>query len=133
MRTVPLPGLTVKVAEEQLDRLSAASRTAGTRDLEPPEYQSAQHEIRSVLAWLWDAVVEPILAHLGYTSAPRDGVPWPRLWWCPVGALAFLPLHAAGHYNFVDDSPRTALDRVVSSYTPTVRALAHARARSRWC
>ncbi|MEV8415652.1 CHAT domain-containing protein, partial [Streptomyces niveus] len=61
----------------------------------------------------------------------------PRVWWCPVGILAYLPLHAAGHHgDLADDSPRrhaprTVLDRVVSSYTATVRGLARARARTR--
>jgi CHAT domain-containing protein len=40
--------------------------------------------------------------------------------------LTFLPLHAAGHH---DGSGRAVLDRVVSSYTPTLRALRHARDR----
>ncbi|MEZ0094084.1 CHAT domain-containing protein [Streptacidiphilus sp. EB129] len=62
----------------------------------------------------------------------------PRIWWCPVGAVAQLPLHAAGHHGSVDPQrgpldgePRriAALDRAVSSYTPTARALADARAR----
>jgi CHAT domain-containing protein len=45
--------------------------------------------------------------------------------------LSFLPLHAAGHHDTRHDvAPATMIDRVVSSYTPTVRALAHAR-RSR--
>lgn len=49
----------------------------------------------------------------------------PRLWWVPTGPLTALPLHAAG------PSRTTAgdgvLDRVVSSYAPTVRSLLHAR------
>jgi CHAT domain-containing protein len=36
-----------------------------------------------------------------------------------------LPLHAAGHHTA--DGGLTVYDRVVSSYTPTLRALAHAR------
>jgi CHAT domain-containing protein len=42
--------------------------------------------------------------------------------------LSFLPVHAAGHHDTRHDAaPATVIDRVVSSYTPTVRALAHAR------
>ncbi|MYX40196.1 hypothetical protein GTW59_03695, partial [Streptomyces sp. SID89] len=67
---------------------------------------------------------EPVLERLGLLDAPA-GEEWPRLWWSPGGALAALPLHAAGHH----DGRRSVLDRVVSSYTPTVRALAYARAR----
>ncbi len=48
----------------------------------------------------------------------------PRVWWCPTGPLTVLPLHAAGHGT--DDC---VLDRVVSSYASTLRALADARVR----
>ncbi|MFJ8443536.1 CHAT domain-containing protein [Kitasatospora griseola] len=83
---------------------------------------------RATLEWLWDAVVAPVLARLGVRGTPLDGEPWPRLWWCPTGRLAFLPLHAAGKGRAV---PGTwAMDRVVSSYTPTLRSLLRARRRS---
>jgi CHAT domain-containing protein len=56
------------------------------------------------------------------------------VWWSPVGVLAYLPLHAAGHHSDLTTSgptpaadPRTALDRVISSYTTTVRSLTYAR------
>lgn len=41
------------------------------------------------------------------------------------GLLDLLPLHAAGYHT--DLSRRTVMDRVVSSATPTIRALRHAR------
>jgi hypothetical protein len=45
-----------------------------------------------------------------------------------VGLLSFLPLHAAGHHETrFDPVPATVIDRAVSSYTPTIRALLHAR------
>ena len=47
------------------------------------------------------------------------------MWWVPGGLLGLLPLHAAGYHRSAD--ARTVLDRVVLSYTPTVRALAYAR------
>lgn len=83
-------------------------------------------------AWMWDTVAEPVLAELGFTSTPT-GAPdgWPRLWWCPTGPLTMLPLHSAGYHKDPDEHGmfrRTVLDRVVSSYTPTLRALVEARA-----
>lgn len=54
-------------------------------------------------------------------------------WWCPVGGLAYLPLHAAGHHTpgpAQAARPRSVPDLVVSSYTPTVRALAHSNANT---
>lgn len=72
-----------------------------------------------LLAWLWDAIAEPVLAAL-----PHRGPVRPRVWWMPTGLLGLLPLHAAGH-----PGQEGALDRVVSSYTPTLRVLAHSVAR----
>lgn len=71
----------------------------------------ADHPLAAVpdlLKWLGDTVIEPVLDALDGTD---------RVWWVPIGPLGLLPLHAAGR----------ALDRVVSSYTPTVRALLRAR------
>ena len=50
--------------------------------------------LAGVLAWLGDRVTGPVLDHLGYTAAPARGIPWPRVWWCPSGALSLLPFHA---------------------------------------
>ncbi|MGW5699287.1 CHAT domain-containing protein, partial [Streptomyces asiaticus] len=46
-----------------------------------------------------------------------------RLWWCPVGVMSLFPLHAAG------DGHDGVMDRVVSSYLPTVRSLPAERRR----
>ncbi|MDH6434769.1 hypothetical protein M2158_003246 [Streptomyces sp. SAI-144] len=85
----------------------------------------ALHAIESMLLslteWMWDAIAEPVLSALGLGAAtPGDNDP-PRLWWCPTGLLGLLPLHAAGRAG------DGVLDRVVSSFTPTLRALAEAR------
>jgi CHAT domain-containing protein len=81
-----------------------------------------------VLGWLWDVLAGPVLDRLNLTDAPADGALWPRLWWCTSGLLSFLPVHAAGrHDTTFDPHPGTLLDRVISSYTPTIRALTHAR------
>ncbi|MEU5609564.1 CHAT domain-containing protein [Streptomyces sparsogenes] len=77
--------------------------------------------LRHDLAWLWKTVAGPVLGALRADDpAAREDH---RIWWCPSGLLSFLPLHAAGHH---DGSGRSVLDRTVSSYTPTLRALAHA-------
>jgi CHAT domain-containing protein len=48
----------------------------------------------------------------------------PRIWWVPTGPLTMLPLHAAGHHagDRAGDRADTLLDRVVSSYLPTIGA-----------
>jgi tetratricopeptide (TPR) repeat protein len=130
---IPLPGLTRTDAYREANaHLDARAEIRFGRDR--TQVQAANDEINRILGWLWDTVAGPVLKQLGYTGAPdRDGA-WPRLWWCPVGPLAALPLHAAGHHREAAEgtaAPRTALDRVVSSYTATVRILGYARQTSR--
>ena len=85
---------------------------------------------RDVREWLWDAVVEPVLAGLGLRPA-GPSARLPRIWWCPTGFLSYLPLHAAGLPGAGPERPDSALDRVVSSYTPSIRALVRERRGSR--
>ncbi|XVU20762.1 CHAT domain-containing protein [Actinoplanes sp. CA-054009] len=79
-----------------------------------------------LLGWMWDVIAEPVLnALLPDRPAVPDREPI-RLWWCPTGPLTLLPLHAAGRHGIPGAS---VIDWVVSSYTPTLRALLEARAR----
>ncbi|MCM2387675.1 CHAT domain-containing protein [Streptomyces albipurpureus] len=115
VRCVPLAGVTEQSVAEQVVRLRDA--------------QEAGQDIAEVLRWVWDRVTEPVLSALGHTG-PMPLEQRPRLWWCATGSFTFLPLHAAGHHDRGDAERRygrTVMDRVVSSYTPTVRALGHAR------
>ena len=121
--TVPLPGATPDAVAEQVDRLWDALEVLHNSD-PPPDHQvstDAEAQIESVLQWLWDTITEPVLTRLGHTGTPPEGQAWPRVWWCPSGLLAFLPLHAAGYHTLGGSC--SVLDRVVSSTIPTVRAL----------
>ncbi|MGY2116630.1 CHAT domain-containing protein [Nocardia gipuzkoensis] len=80
-----------------------------------------QRVIPEILAWLWDCIVHPVLQA---TSFSEGGQTLPHVWWSPTGLLGLFPLHAAGHPGKCG-----ALDTVISSYAPTLRALAHARTR----
>ncbi|MFI9202232.1 CHAT domain-containing protein [Streptomyces sp. NPDC053048] len=123
----PLPDLTPQEVAARTRRFQDALARLESPECTGDEALRAQREVRGTLAWLWSAVTGPVLARLGLTAPPAPGRPWPRLWWSPGGALGTLPLHAAAPPNA---SPG-ALDLVVSSYTPTVRALRHARTRER--
>jgi CHAT domain-containing protein len=81
-------------------------------------------DMRTMLKWLWDAAVNPVLEELGFTETP-DNEPWPHIWWITSGFLARLPIHAAGDH--VNGSNRNAMDRVISSYVPTLKSLAYSR------
>jgi len=99
-----------------------------------------QSGIHVVLKALWLRVVKPILDGLAfsvsvfqfvtlhvinilYKSTPASDPA--RIWWCPTGPLAFLPLHAAGIYGRNRRSPPGSCisDFAISSYTPNVSSL----------
>jgi len=102
----------------------------------------AQERLLQMLDWLWGAVARPSLDALPADAVPGPDGP-PRVWWCPTGPLTVFPLHAAGSMSDPGSAPATdprsapgsdpgsgtVLDRVVSSYTPTLRALLDARRR----
>ncbi|KAG9081653.1 hypothetical protein FRC06_005466 [Ceratobasidium sp. 370] len=68
---------------------------------------------------LWDDVVNPILAHLGYTQIlPNNELP--HITWCTTSPLSFLPLHAAGDYA---KEAASLFEYAISSYTPIIRTL----------
>ena len=112
----PVPGETARVTIRR-------QRHAAVEQSE--EYDRADATLIDLQAWMWDAIAGPVLGELG-CDGPPAGEPssWPRVWWCPTGPLTVLPLHAAAPR---DDPRAGALDRVVSSYTPTLRALLEAR------
>jgi tetratricopeptide (TPR) repeat protein len=118
---VSLPDLTEDAAYERVGQLRAACAVA---DNDFTGREQAQRDVRAVLGWLWDTITGPVLDHLGITGGPG---PQPRIWWCPIGILAYLPIHAAGHHTDPSDRRCTVLDRAVSSYAITIRTLEHAR------
>lgn len=90
-----------------------------------------QHEIfpdlwkslSTMLKWLWTALAQPILDNLGYKACESN---WPHIWWVPTGVLGLCPIHAIGTGLNVKTN---VMDRVISSYTPSLKALAQARLR----
>jgi tetratricopeptide (TPR) repeat protein len=78
----------------------------------------------SILSWLWDAIASPVLDAFGLTGPPPEGG-WPRIWWIPTGLLSKFPVHAAGYHSEV--SSEAVLSRVISSYSPSVKAIIHSR------
>jgi hypothetical protein len=85
----------------------------------------ARKQLDAVLSWLGERITGPVLDELGYTSSRRaDDAP--RIWWCPAGVLSLLPLHAARHKT-LSGGTGEVIDRVISSSTPTLRALMAAR------
>ncbi|MFE1437452.1 CHAT domain-containing protein [Streptomyces sp. NPDC058739] len=123
IRLVGLPRVTAEEIElatagflDAISRLNQPGLALG-----PLDAHALATRITDTLHWLWKDIAEPVLSALGLD---QPGPTVPRLWWCPTGPLALLPLHAAGPRN----GPRV-IDRVISSYAPTLGSLIRARSR----
>ncbi|PQE12949.1 TPR domain-containing protein [Rutstroemia sp. NJR-2017a BBW] len=111
IRVLKLPGLTLEEVEKQAEDLRSSR-------------QAASLNVTPMLEWLWDAVCRPSLEALGFKT-PISGISLPRVWWISAGLLSQLPLHAAGRHAL--GSTETVLDRVMSSYASSIKALIYGR------
>lgn len=89
-----------------------------------PTFGAKNKRMIRFLEWLWKSAVKPILKELGYIPAVKTEKK-PRIYWIGTGRLSGAPFHAAG--DCTSDLVEGAMDYVVSSYTPTLRALSYAR------
>ncbi|KAH7141776.1 CHAT domain-containing protein [Dactylonectria macrodidyma] len=105
IRVIELPHLTLDDVMKRVVHLQDASQLA------------------FLLEWLWDAICSPCLNALGLKDTVSDDN-WPHVWWIPTGTLSQFPLHAAGHQM---EAGERVMDRVVSSYASSVKALMHGR------
>ncbi|KAI1080150.1 CHAT domain-containing protein [Whalleya microplaca] len=90
----------------------------------------SMRETYRLLEWLWDSTAGPILDILGISTSSHGlgWKDWPRVCWVPTGPMSYLPLHAAGYH--LDQEGRTVLDRVISSYSPSLKFLQFASENS---
>ncbi|KAL7919051.1 CHAT domain-containing protein [Trichoderma austrokoningii] len=109
IQVIELPGLNLQVVEDKVTSLSTNS------------------EISPLLEWLWHTICRPCLDALEIKDVISDDN-WPHIWWIPTGLLSQLPLHAAGIYK--QGSKETVLDRAISSYASSIKALLHGRKHS---
>lgn len=134
VRLIPLPNADPQTLVNRVQGFRDALDRARDPRARRAAADAADRELLEHLAWTWDAITEPVMSSIGITtSAPANLTPdgptsagnAPRIWWCPIGLLTQLPLHAAGHH--APDSDRSVLDRVTPSYVPSARALLAAR------
>ncbi|MGW0990851.1 CHAT domain-containing protein [Streptomyces sp. NPDC002486] len=123
--SVELPSLTVERVSEKLFQFHTSLADVHDPGLGQDELNRAQDALHDVLEWLWEAAAAPVLERLEILGPPSEGAALPRIWWVLAGPLGLLPIHAAGRHR--QRTGHTAMDRVISSYTPTIRALSHAR------
>ncbi|KAJ7459431.1 CHAT domain-containing protein [Mycena galericulata] len=93
---------------------------------EDSEMVSFDDFLNKLLGILWNDVVHPVFRFLNIQKSAQPS----RLWWCPTGPFALLPIHAAGIYNQFEDSANFASQYVISSYAPTLTALLNTPTRT---
>ncbi|KAI9736711.1 MAG: hypothetical protein M1834_000915 [Cirrosporium novae-zelandiae] len=113
MRALELPNLRLEEVNKRAELLKLDQLS-----------QVSSYGITLTFEWLWDVVARPCLEALGFKQSPL-GDNLPHVWWIPTGPLSYLPLHAAGKY--VDGGTETVLDRVMFSYSSSVKALIYGR------
>jgi tetratricopeptide (TPR) repeat protein len=125
-----LPLLTSKLKEKTklMETWLNNSRESVMRDAIPLDLDTAGDELKELLEWLWIGAVSPVLDALRI-GIPKDLSHRQRIWWVTSGLLSNFPIHAAGYHNH--DSKDNALDRVISSYIPTIKSLGYARDNAR--
>ncbi|KAI0954771.1 hypothetical protein AcW1_006559 [Taiwanofungus camphoratus] len=128
VKRVPLGSITLETVGRMRQIMSGLARIAPSR-LETPILDrkaqlghTAVFSLNEMLSELQKAVVKPVLAEI--ESSVVDSR---RIWWCPVGIFASLPIHGAMLYrgDQIHTNPESAddLDYVVSSYAPTLSLL----------
>ncbi|THG97356.1 hypothetical protein EW026_g4624 [Hermanssonia centrifuga] len=120
---VRLPGNLSSTVNKLSTQLVVADRMNRDGDRYGVDRRSVRFDVKHILQVLWKEVCQPIalaLQKMGHTNGSR-------VWWCPSGRLAALPLHASGIYNdkgvLIEGFP----DLYVSSYTPTLSSLIASR------
>jgi tetratricopeptide (TPR) repeat protein len=111
---ISLPSLNLLEINKHMSRLQHGVTTRKGLDVE--------------LEWLWISLAEPCLKELGFEDAAVDDK-WPHVWWIATGPLSRFPIHAAGLQK--RNGRDSVLDRVISSYSSSIKALIHGRRRVR--
>lgn len=128
------PIVAINVSQYRCDAILVEHQ--GVRCLPLPDLKSEEVEMRAnqgnlgkpeVLRWLWDVIGHPVLDALGFKESPTKR--WPHVWWVLTGLLTKFPVHAAGYHS--RGSSDTVVDRVVSSYSSSIKAIVHGRRRPR--
>lgn len=91
-------------------------------------YVARNKTMHEILCWLWNVAVEPVVRALELTVKSAGDPDLAHIWWIGVGDLSMAPFHAAGNYSN-SNSQDNILSYAISSYTPTIKALAYARER----
>jgi tetratricopeptide (TPR) repeat protein len=131
LRLIHLDWLTADAATDACIPFMLGLAAIGSPDAPTEILEHGQTLVQATLNWLWDTIAAPVLESLGFRDRPTPGRPWPRIRWILTRPLNWLPVHAAGHHDQRDEiRPPTVMDRVVSSYAPTISAARQVRTQA---
>ncbi len=120
---VPLPENLSAVVDKLATWLIVVDHINRNEERKGVARQPKHIDLSNILQILWNTVCQPIALALQEMRHPEGS----RFWWCPIGRLCALPLHAAGIYDnkgvLIEGFPNL----YVSSYTPTLSSLIASR------
>ncbi|KAJ7089150.1 CHAT domain-containing protein [Mycena epipterygia] len=121
---VPLSDFSIQEAQALAESLASLVGTPGYSDratMSREGYMARDGIFPHILSMLWFKIVCPVLNALAITIPVSHNLG--RIWWCPTGPLAFLPIHAAGLHSEDQAFGSKLSDFLISSYTPSLTAL----------
>ncbi|KAH7115651.1 CHAT domain-containing protein [Dactylonectria macrodidyma] len=120
LTTITLPDLSASDAKSWLSKNWSMKKKS--------EQRGKNDEFLDYLSWLWHACVKHILTEIStIQKQPSEGLP--RVWWIGSGLASSMPFHAAGVHT--RGSTENAYSRIISSYTPSIKALAYAQSQAK--
>ena len=118
-KVLPLPGLSAGQAKDWINQ-DLTTTSLNDRGRKNKAYLQ-------FLSWLWHECVRHVLDEL-YCYMQPSANDLPRVWWVGTGLASSFPFHSAGDISA--GLTESACYRVISSYTPTIKALQYARERA---
>ena len=122
---IELPNFTEDFCRKQHSQLKLVFASHGDT---PEEMDNILGE---VLKMLWLNAAKPVLQALNLLHSGQHITCLPRVWWITSNWVSRLPIHAAGDHKLAVNTgqPESVMDYVISSYSPTLRALNYSRER----
>ncbi|RKK76947.1 hypothetical protein BFJ68_g18006 [Fusarium oxysporum] len=120
LRTIVLPELSASDARYWVSKDWSTKKKS--------EQRPKNNEFLDYLSWLWHACVKHIVTEISASQThPSEGLP--RVWWIGSGLASSMPFHAAGVHT--RGSKENAYCRIISSYTPSIKALGYAQKQAK--
>ncbi|EXK79186.1 hypothetical protein FOQG_16176 [Fusarium oxysporum f. sp. raphani 54005] len=120
LRTIALPELSAPKARLWVGKNWSTKKKS--------EQRGKNDQFLDYLSWLWHACVKHIVTEISASQThPSEGLP--RVWWIGSGLASSMPFHAAGVH--ARGSKENAYCRMISSYTPSIKALGYAQKQAK--